>query len=219
MKKWPQFFASVLCLPWLAAPAAATVIAGSVTGGTAFAAGGTFIKLTPPLANPFGPPNSVGNDTFQTPNLYAFDEDQNIVLAAPLDVDIGTGPLPIGTTVASHYVFFDPGPTQTMVATVTFDAPVLAILTSTARLAATDFLANTGVDYLNPGLRGLEVGDLVTISGPNQITFATSASSPGDYVRVLTAFSPAAAIPEPTTLLLLGVGMAAVGATVRRRKQ
>ena len=101
MKKWPQFFASVLFLPLLAGPASATVIAGSVTGGTAFAAGGTFIKLTPPLANPFGPPNSVGNDTFQTPNLYAFDEDQNIVLAAPLDVDVGTGPLPIGTTVAS----------------------------------------------------------------------------------------------------------------------
>ena len=44
-----------------------------------------------------------------------------VVLAAPLAVDVGSGPLPIGTTVASHYVFFDPGPTQHMIGTVTFD--------------------------------------------------------------------------------------------------
>ena len=50
--------------------AQATIIGGSVTGGQSATAGGTFIKLTPPVANPFGTPNSVGNDTFQSPNLY-----------------------------------------------------------------------------------------------------------------------------------------------------
>jgi hypothetical protein len=41
-------------------PATAEIIGGTVTGGTALVAGGTFVKLSVPLSNPFGPPNSVG---------------------------------------------------------------------------------------------------------------------------------------------------------------
>jgi hypothetical protein len=164
----------------------------------------------------------VGNDTFQNPNLYAFDEDQNIFLAAALAVDVGTNPVPAGSTVASHYVFFvffDPGPTQNIIGTVNFDSNIVAIITSTGNLLASDFLANTGVNYLNPGARGLEVGDSVTISGPRQILFNTSASTPGDYVRVLTEFSPAAAAaPEPGSLFLLAGGLAAAAIRLRRRR-
>ena len=199
-------------------PATAEIIGGTVTGGSAFTAGGTFVKLTVPLANPFGPPNSVGSDTFQSPNLFGFDEDQNILLAAPLTVDVGSSPIPAGTLVASHYIFFDPGPSQQIIGTVDFDADVLAIMTSTATLAASDFLANTGVNYLNPSARGLEPGDSVTISGPKQILFDTFASSPGDYVRVLTEFSPtAAAVPEPGGLSLLGSGLLALAFLLRSR--
>jgi hypothetical protein len=200
-------------------PASATIIGGSVTGGSAQAAGGTFVKLTVPLANPFGPPNSVGNDTFQSPDLYGFDEDQNILLASALGVDVGSSPIPAGTQVASHYIFFDPGPSQTIVGTVDFDSDVLGIITSTGLLAASDFLAKTGVNYLNPGARGLEPGDSVTISGVRQILFDTSASSPGDYVRVLTAFSPGAVggVPEPAEILLLGGGLTILGLLERKR--
>jgi hypothetical protein len=202
-------------------PSTADIIGGTVTGGTAQTAGGIFVKLTVPLSNPFGPPNSVGNDNFQSPNLFGFNEDQNILLAAPLTVDVGTSPIPAGTTVASHYIFFDPGPSQHIIGTVNFDSDVLGITTSTATLAASDFLAQTGVNYLNPTARGLEPGDSVTISGPQQILFDTFASSPGDYVRVLTTFSPGGGppptVPEPSSIVLLGSGLIAMATLLRRK--
>jgi PEP-CTERM motif len=197
----------------------ATIISGDLTGGSAKTNGGTFIKLSVPLNNPLGPANSVGSDNFNTSNLYGFDEDQNITLLADLVVDQGTSPIPAGTVVASHYIFFDPLQTEEAIGTVNFDAQVIGILTTTADLAASDFLANTGVNYLNPSNRGLEAGDSVTISGPNSILFNTFASSPGDYVRVLTLFSPNAGTPEPGTIALFGGGLAALALLRKRRKQ
>jgi hypothetical protein len=61
----------------------------------------------------------------------------------------------------------------------------------------------------------LEAGDSVIKSGPRQILFDTVASSPGDYVRALTAFSPAASTPEPGNLVLLGSGL--MGCDARNR--
>lgn len=199
-----------VALALFAAPAAATIIGGSVTGGTAFTAGGVFVKLTPPLQNPFGAPDSVGNDNFQSPNLFGFDEDQKILLTAPLTVDVGTSPIPAGATISSHYIFFDPGPTEEVIGLVDFESDVIGIVTSTADLAASDFLSNPGVNYLSPALRGLEAGDSVTISGPRQILFDTTANSPGDYVRVLTE-STALSVPEPATWAMLLLGFVGVG--------
>ena len=202
----------------MCAPAGATIVGGTVTGGTAFAAGGTFVLLTVPLGNPLGAPNSVGNNTFQTPNLYGFDEDQNVV-AGPgaLATDTGVNPIAAGTIVASHYIFFDPDPSQHIIGTVDFDSDILAIISSTGNLAASDYLANTGVNYLNPSARGLEPRDSVTINGPRQILFDTFASTPGDYVRVLTKFSPGAPVPEPGMGVLLALGTAFLLRTRRRR--
>ena len=198
-------------------PAFADIIGGAVTGGTALTAGGVFVKLSTPLPNLFGPPNSVGNDNFQSPNLYAFDELQNFTLTSPLTVDVGSSPIPAGTVVSSQYVFFDPGPTQHVIGTVDFDADVLAILTSTTTLAGSDFLGRPGVNYLDPAERGLEPGDSVTIGSSRQTLVDVVASSPGDYVRVLTAASPTSAMPEPGSLTLLGSGIFALAGITRRK--
>lgn len=219
MKTTRARFAVFVVLTLLAVgQAGATIIGGSVTGGSAFSAGGAFFKLTPPLGNPHGPANSVGNNNFQDNNLYGFDEDQNVLVTSPLIVDVGSSPISMGTVVASHYIFFDPNSSRSIIGTVDFDSDVLAILTSTSHLAASDYLANTGVNYLNPGARGLEAGDFVTISGARQILFDTTASTPGDYVRVLTQYSPSAATPEPAASALLGIGLAAMGLLAKRAR-
>ncbi|VAW37701.1 hypothetical protein MNBD_DELTA02-20 [hydrothermal vent metagenome] len=215
------FFVSLIAVALVifsAAGADAIIMGGAITndGG----AGGSFYKLTLPLGNLYGAPNSVGDDTFQEPNLYGFDEEQNITVTTTLTADIGPD-LTAGMEVASHYIVFDPAGSLRIQGYVDFDADVLAIMTSTSTMSDTDFLANTGVTYLNPGLRGLEFNDSAWIDGVflNRVNIDFSASSPGDYIRVLTAYSVGGEltpVPEPSTFLLLGGGL--FGAALLRRK-
>ncbi len=182
-------FSVLLLVPVGAQNAFAVVTSGAVTGGTALTIdGGVFEILTPPIG-------MVGNDNHQSPNLFAFDETQNVLIPAggvttnQCFAAVGTCPIPAGTIVASHYVFFDPDPVRSQEGTVDFDSDVYAIISSTANLLASDFLITTNADYQNPGARGLELGDSVTKTGSQQITVDWAASTPGDYVRVLTLFS------------------------------
>ena len=205
----------------------ATIVSGSVTGGQSLTQGGTFIKLSVPFTES-DPDNTVGDDTFQDPNLYGFDEGQNIDITVDIAVDIladgmggssGSGTLSAGSIVASHYIFFDPDGNTTQEGTVTFDSDIFGIITSTGNLSASDFLINTGVNYLNPALRGLEAGqDTVTITGLRTITVDWYASTPGDYVRVLTDFSPGAVVPVPAAIWLFGSGLLGLIGIARRKK-
>ena len=164
-------------------PSLATVIDGEIMqqNGT-----GTFVKLD--TDEPF----AVGNDTFDDENLYAFDEDQNILLEDPIRVDIGgeEGVIAAGTVVASHYVFFD-SLRGIHIGYVDFDSAILGVATFQDTMAATDFLANTDVDYISIDMRGLEPGDYVWIDreDPYRLWVYWAGSSPGDYVRVFTAKS------------------------------
>lgn len=189
--------------------ALATVIGGQVTGGNT---GGVFQLLNPP-------PAAVGNNNQQSPNLFAFNEDQNINIAAPISVNIGTNPV-AGDVVASHYIFFDPAPSTHMVGYVDFDADIYGIITSTGFLAASDFLINNSVTYNNPGARGLESNDSAWIDPvlAHRVRVDFFASSPGDYIRVLTMRSPIADAPEPSLLGLFCLGfLTFVG--LRRRQR
>lgn len=206
-------------------PTSATIISGEVTGGGSFDLGGTFINLSVPFTES-NPDNTVGDDNFQNQNLYGFDEAQNTLIVSDLSVDIladglggssGSGVIAADTTVASHYIFFDPNANRTQIGTVSFDANILGILTSTTTLANSDYLANTGVNYLNPTLRGLESGDVVSISGLNSITVDWFAGTPGDYIRVLTEFS-AAAVPIPPAVWLFSSGLLGLIGISRRKK-
>jgi hypothetical protein len=227
MKKFQLWGVFCVCLIGFGnQPVSATIVSGAVTGGSSLTQGGTFVKLTVPFSES-NPVNTVGQNTFQTPNLYGFDEGQNIDITVDLAVNIvadgfggsgGAGIVPTGSTVASHYIFFDPQNVTSQVGTVTFDSDIFGIITSTANLAASDFLVNTGVTYLNPGLRGLEAGDNVTITGLREITVDWSASTPGDYIRVLTDFSPGAVVPIPAAAWLFGSGLLGLIGIARRKK-
>lgn len=193
------------------AQAQATVVGGHVTHGD-----GSFVKLGIPFFEST-PDNTVGNNTFQNNNLYAFDEGQNIVLPTNIHVDLGGtgGILAAGTVVASHYVFFDPIHAA-QEGYVDFDSVILGVITSTSKLAASDFLLNNGVTYLNPAARGLEAGDDVVSYSGSRLFVDWIAGTPGDYVRVLTAYSPAA-VPDASGLALLGLGLAALALRLRRK--
>lgn len=223
MKSLVGLYACALALSLIAGQAGATIISGNVTSGS-----GTFVKLTVPFTAST-PDNTVGNDNFQNNNLYGFDEGQNILIPTALNVDVlangsgggtGAGTLSAGTVVASHYVFFDPATFAHQIGSVAFDSDVLGIITSSANLGASDFLINNGVTYENPTLRGLESGDSATISGLRTISVNWRASSPGDYIRVLTAFSPGASrsIPNPSVIALLGAGLVGFGSLRRKRR-
>lgn len=202
-------------LSMTASVAGATIVGGAITGGNVLGSG-TFVKLDPSTGF------TIGNDNFEDDNLYAFDEDQNITITGAIAVDIGASPV-AGDVVASHYIGFDPAsanPARTQVGYIDFDADIFGIATSTATLAASDFLANTAVTYLNPAQRGLEPWqDTVWIDllDPRRLWVDWLATTPGDYVRVFTKHSPLAPVPLPATgLLLLG---AIGGLGLKRRKK
>lgn len=207
-------FAGLCALGLAYAGGASAVIVGGEVTSYSGNANGTFINLTVPFSES-SPDNTVGNNTFNTANLYAFNEDQNIVLADTLNVDIGRDML-AGEVIASHYVFFDPLNLNRQKGYVDFDADVIGIATSRGTLSASDFLANNDVTYKNPTLRGLENGDHVTVAG-SRIYVDWRANTPGDYIRVFTERSPVAAVPLPATLPLLAFVIGGLGFVARRK--
>ena len=185
-----------------ATSANAAVVTGTVTGGTS---GGDFVELEPTADAPI----TVGKDNQNLPDLFAFNEAQNVTLLTDI------AGITAGTVVNSQYVFFDPknSPASTVIGNVVFDGLILAVLTTTQQLNATDSLfANPNVTYLNPNNRGLEGADSFSFSG-NTLSVNFRATTPGDYVRVLTA----PAVPEPATWAMMLLGFFGIGTAMRRK--
>ena len=117
----------------------AIIIGGQVTDGS-----GIFEELGLPFSTPLGPDNTVGDNTFQTPNLYAFNEGQNITLTQGYNVNIGSN-LIKDMIISSHYVFFDPNGSTRQEGWVDFDADILAVITQTSLLDLSDTFLNNNV--------------------------------------------------------------------------
>lgn len=196
--KTPTIILSALLA--LAAPAHAAVIGGAVTGGV-----GSFEELDGNSSF------SVGLNNFNDDALYAFNETQNFVLTDDLAVDLGISPLLAGTSVSSHYVFFDPRKLSNQQGYVDFDGEILGVATQTDTLSATDGLISNAITYLAPSLRGLESRDSVFVddSDANRLRVDWRAGSPGDYVRVFTAanLNNLSVVPLPAGGALLLTGL------------
>lgn len=172
---------------------------------------------------------AIPNPIVKDPNngyLIGWDEVQNHTLTSDLWVNRIADPsasfvgfdlergyfIKAGTVVSSHYFQWDASNgSSTVNARMSFDSEIFAFITSDANLFDSDkFLGLDGYDYANFGLRGLENEDTTNFapSGDNSLVdIKWTASSPGDWTRLITAYSPAAEIPEPSSFALLALGL------------
>ncbi|MEM1316340.1 MAG: hypothetical protein AAGI51_17420, partial [Pseudomonadota bacterium] len=144
--------------------------------------------------------------------LLTWNERQNVFLEEDLPVDRVADPeadyvlrkngrwhIAAGTIVSSHYVQWDPAePVGAVRAVIEADSPILAFITDTFGLIRTDaLLGHPQVDYNDFLLRGLEETDAAWFDGAG-VGILWLASSPGDWARLITAYSPGAGVRGPT---------------------
>ncbi|HEX2486000.1 MAG TPA: PEP-CTERM sorting domain-containing protein, partial [Myxococcota bacterium] len=133
------------------------------------------------------------------------------------------------TRVSSHYVIYDPTERRRNSLTITFDTPILGVMSSGKRLRASDWIGADGVEYRPFRHRRFERRDAYRISEDGlSVTLRMRANSPGDYFRIITEGrtltpppppidEPPPAVPEPGAALLFGAGAVAVRAFARQR--
>jgi len=117
--------------------------------------------------------------------------------------------------IKSYLIFWDPYPAGTVGASITFDAPIVALITTQSGLMASEptyGAAGITYNYDATGFTGLEPLNTATFAG-NVLTINWWAATPGDHIRVLTA------VPEISRLAMFALGLAAMGLAVQRRNR
>ena len=216
-KRILQVLASVLMTAPLFGPAAsASVVSGTITGGSVKGTG-TVIILDP-TKSAF----AVGNNNFDTKNLYVFNEVQQFKLLSDLVPDVGSV-IKAGSYISSHLVVFDPLATESVKASLLFDNTVLGLARKDATLKATNFLGAPSVNYNTPAYFGLEPGlDYLTLGQPNANSVRIDRLSAGlqsDIFRVFTTSTAPAGVPEPASWIMMILGMGGIGVAMRRYRR
>lgn len=193
--------------------AAALALAGV---GSAAGVARAWMTAVQPAAIYFVPPSvAPGNPT--APDIWAFDELQDVFLPVPivLDVqpvnpgvhvpaDLNPVVIPAGTCVSSHYVDYEDTVPSVATGGVRYLRPILGVAVRQVTLDATNFLRRPGVIYPNaaacnavPGVDcGMELlpQDELRVDA-NRVQVRFEAQTPGDRIRVVTAGDPALCHP------------------------
>lgn len=193
------------------------VVAGSAQAAVTGVSGAATLGPPPPVASV---------PAIISPNAQVWDELQNVTLpAGGVQVDMlvnggtmsSTSPTPgvVTGTVDSHFIHFSAVPNQGAVGSVTFNAPILAVIYSITFLDNTDALLGAGGTTYPTGWSGRDLSSLSVLNASgNVLNFNFFEPGGGalriEQVRVLTN-----AIPAPGSAAL--AGLAAL--LVARRKR
>ena len=169
-------------------------------------------------------PYSVKDDATANWHQQAFNEQQNVLLES--DLYINGGFIGAGTYVSSHMIFLNtpcywPFPVSDTGVVWRFDDLVLGVMSDYCgklEAASSGLLGAAGTEYSGAYAgRGLDgFGDGYTING-DTIKVCMTTVEPGDWIRVITKGHGPAPVPEPATMVLLGIGLIGMAALARKK--